>query len=132
MTTPRSRPSYRSGLALTAGTAVFLVLGSGSLGIIGDGGSDRAYLVVLAVLVAGSALVRLRSAGMALVLGATALAQVLVPAVLFFSGAPGTASASRLDVVGLTLMYTALFAVAGLLFRRSAGREQRVLRGATA
>lgn len=115
-----ARSSHRLGLALTVGTAAFLVLGAGALGIIGDGTADRAYLVVLAVLAVGSALARLRAAGMTRALLATALAQVLVPVVLLAGRAEGTERASLLDVAGLTVMYAGLFTLAAWLFHRAA------------
>lgn len=111
--------AYRLGLLVAVGTAAFLVLGAGALGIIGDGRADRAYLAVLAVLVVGSMLARLRARWMVLVAAATALTQVLVPVVLLTSGAEGTDGASVLDVAGLTVMYAGLFAVAALLFRQA-------------
>ena len=45
--------SYRYALLLALGTALFLVLGAGALGIIGDGRADRWYLVVVGVLDSG-------------------------------------------------------------------------------
>ena len=118
----RASHAYRAGLALAVGTAVFLVLGAGALGIIGDGRADRAYVAVLGVLVVGSVLARLRPAGMAVALAATALAQVLVPVVLLVSGAEGTHGVSLLDVAGLTALFAGLFALSAWQFRRSADR----------
>ena len=120
--TPGSRTaasSYRYGLLLALGTALFLVLGAGALGIIGDGRADRWYLVVVGVLTLGSLLVRFRARGMAGVLLATAVAQVLVPVGVLAAGSPGVGSVSVLDVVGLTAMYAGLFALSAWLFRRA-------------
>ena len=124
--------AYRLGLAVAVGTALFLLLGAGALGIIGDGQADRAYAAVLAVLVVGSIVVRLRAAGMAVVLLLTALTQVVVPVVLLVGGFEGTQGASVLDVVGLTVMYAGLFGLSAWLFRRAAEARQGVPVGSRA
>ena len=111
--------SYRYALLLAMGTALALVLGAGALGIIGDGRADRWYLVVVGVLAVGSLVARFRASGMAVVLVATALAQVLVPVGVLAAGAPGVGSVSVLDVVGLTAGYAGLFALSAWLFRRA-------------
>ncbi|WP_392544505.1 hypothetical protein [Oryzobacter telluris] len=122
--------SYRLGLLLALGTALFLALGSGALGIIGDGRADRAYLAVLAVLAVGSIAARFRAPGMALVLLAAAVAQVVVPLALVAGGAPGTQGVSLLDVAGLTVLFGGMFATSAWLFRRAADREGRAGVGA--
>jgi hypothetical protein len=74
------RRYYRLGVGVALATALFLILGSGAVGIIGAGGQpDRIYAAVLAVLVVGTVIARLRPAGMAVVLAATALAQSSSP-----------------------------------------------------
>ncbi|MFQ6171722.1 hypothetical protein ACK8HX_08955 [Oryzobacter sp. R7] len=118
---PGPATAYRLGLLVALGTATFLVLGAGALGIIGDGRADRAYLAVLAVLVVGALLARLRARSMVVVMAAAAVTQVLVPVVLLASGADGTSGVSLLDVAGLTLMYAGLFTLAAWLFRRAGG-----------
>jgi hypothetical protein len=121
MTSPAT--SYRLGLAVAVLTALFLLLGIGALGIIGDGGEDdRVYLGVLVVLVVGTLLARFKPRGMALALAATALTQVLATALAFALGVPD--GASVLDVLALTVMYAGLFALSAWLFRRST--DQRV------
>ncbi|WP_193608989.1 hypothetical protein [Nocardioides lijunqiniae] len=105
------------GLALAALTALFLVLGIGALGILGPGGRpDRVYLAVLAVLLVGAAVSRLRPSGLALALAATAGAQVLVTAVALLGGLPPEGS-SALDIVGVNLLYAGLWAVSAWLVR---------------
>lgn len=107
------------GLALAAATAVLLFLASGALGIVGGGGrADRAYVAVPAVLVLGSALARLRPAGMVLALGATALTLVVVSASLLLAGVGGP-DASTLDVLGVTAFFALGFLGAAGLFRRA-------------
>ncbi len=118
---------YRLALAVTVATAFFLVLAIGALGIIGAGGRpDRIYVAVLAVLVAGTVVARLRPAGMALVLVATAFAQVLVTAAAFLAGLPQERGASVVDIVGINAMYTVLFGLSAWLFRQAAGQTSPV------
>lgn len=133
--TPAARTaasSYRLGLLLAMTTAVFLVLGAGALGIIGDGRADRWYLVVVAVLAVGSVLARFRARGMAVALLATAAAQVLVPVGVLAAGSPGVGAVSVLDVVGLTAMYAGSFALSAWLFRRAGHARPAPARRSTA
>ena len=116
-----ARRSNALALAVAVGTALFLALGIGALGIIGEGGeADRLYLAVFAVLAVGSLAARLRPRGMALALLATAVTQVLVAVVALVTVAPDTEGVSVLDVVGLTVMYAGLFGLSAWLFRRAA------------
>ena len=124
--------SYRLALGLTVATALFLVLGIGALGIIGPGGRpDRAYAAVLAVLLVGVVVARLRSDGMALALAATALSQVVVTLVVFLAGLHHTDGASVVDIVGINAMYTALFGASARLFHRAAEQPAPVVAGRT-
>ncbi|NHC21663.1 hypothetical protein G6553_00560 [Nocardioides sp. IC4_145] len=110
----------RLGLVVAVGTAALLVLASGALGIVGDGGRpDRAYVAVPAVLVLGSLAARLRPRGMVLALGATALTQVVVSASVLLAGVHGDASV--VDVVGITAMFAGLFAASAGLYTVAAG-----------
>jgi len=113
---------YRLAVVVALGALLFLVLGIGALGIIGDGRDDQVYVSVLAVAVIGSAVARLRPRGMALAFLATAFAQVLVSATVLLAGLH-TYGASVVDIVGLTGMYGGLFCTAAWLFWRAA--EQR-------
>ncbi|MCD4535156.1 hypothetical protein LRP67_13770 [Nocardioides sp. cx-169] len=108
---------HRLGLALTGATALFLVLASGALGILGPGGRpDRVYAAVLAVLVLGATLSRLRSPGMALTLLATAATQAAVTAVALAMGLPPEGS-SVVDVLGINAMFIALWGLCAWLVR---------------
>ena len=112
---------YRLGAGVALTTALFLVLGIGALGIIGEGGRpDRIYAAVLGVLVVGSALARLRPLGMAVALMATALTQAVVTATALLAGSHDTAGASVVDMLGITAMYAVLFSLSGWLFWRAA------------
>ena len=116
------RASYRLGLALAVATALFLVLGSGALGIIGDGGRpDRIYATVLGVAVIGSAVAMLRPKGMVLAMAATALAQATVTAAALLAGLHEAENASVTDIVMINAMFVALWSTAAWLFHRAAG-----------
>jgi hypothetical protein len=110
---------YRLAVALAVGALLFLVLGIGALGIIGDGRDDQVYVSVLAVAVICSAVARLRPHGMALAFLATAFAQVLVSATALLAGLHDNGG-SIVDILGLTGMYAGLFCVTAWLFWRAA------------
>lgn len=119
---------HRLGTAVAVATVVFLVLGIGALGIIGDGGeNDRMYLGVLAVFFIGTVLARLRPQGMALALAATAVAQVLVGVVALARGLHDEPGASVGEILMLTTMYAGLFALSAWLFWRAAEQESPAL-----
>jgi hypothetical protein len=121
----RSIASYRLGLGLTVLTVLFLVYGIGALGIIGAGGRpDRLYLGVLTVVVLGTLVARLRPAGMALTLLATALAHGVVVVIALVAGYQEEPGASVLEILGLNAMYAGLFCVAAWLFRQAAVRRE--------
>ena len=118
------KPSTYYVLAIGAAvaTVLFLVLAIGALGIISEGSrDDRVYVAVLAVLVIGAVVTRLRPAGMSVVLLVTALTQVLVTAVALIAGVP--AEASVVDILGVNAMYAALFCLSAWLFRRAAEQD---------
>lgn len=115
-----SKWHYLLALGLTVGSALFLVLAVGALGIIGDGGRpDRIYVAVLGVLIVGGVVARLRPRGMAIVLAATALTMALATAIALLAGWHGDAPV--VDILAITAMYVALFGAASWLFRRAGG-----------
>jgi len=120
MTRTPSSPTSRYVLALgvSAATVLFLLFGIGALGIVGDGDRDAFYLAAPAVLLVVAVATRFRPGGMVLALGGAALATVVAGAVAVGLVLTDRENASLLDVVGLTGMYAALFAVAAWLFTR--------------
>jgi hypothetical protein len=120
MTRTPSSPTSRYVLALgvSAATVLFLLFGIGALGIVGDGDRDAVYLAAPAVLLVVAVATRFRPGGMVLALGGAALATVVAGAVAVGLVVTDRETASLLDVVGLTGMYAALFAVAAWLFTR--------------
>jgi hypothetical protein len=116
---------YLLAIGAAVATVLFLVLAIGALGIIGDGGrDDRIYIAVLAVLVIGTVVARLRARGMSLVLLATAATQALVTVVALIAGVPEEASV--LDIVMVNAMFAALFCLSAWLFRRAAEQDAAV------
>ncbi|MFC7490283.1 MULTISPECIES: hypothetical protein [unclassified Knoellia] len=115
-------------LAVAFGTVLFLLLGIGALGIIGDGDADRIYLAVIAVFAIGIVVARLRPQPMAVAMLATAATMVVCTVVAFAMGEHRNPGASASDMVMLTTMYAGLFAVAAWLFARSARRPARTHR----
>ena len=115
--TPSSPASrYVLALGVSAATVLFLLFGIGALGIVGDGDGDAFYLAAPAVLLVVAVATRFRPGGMVLALGGAALATVVAGAVAVGLVLTDRETASLLDVVGLTGMYAALFAVAAWLF----------------
>ena len=121
-----STTRYVLALGVSLGTVLFLLLGIGALGIVGDGDRDALYLAAPAVGLLVALATRFRPQGMALALGAAALATRLVAgAVASVLVATDHVTASVADVVMLTGMYAALFAVAAWLFTRAGGSPAR-------
>ena len=116
--------SYRLGIAVAVGTSAFLVLGAGALGIIADGGRpDLMYLGVLAVGVVGSAIARLRPRGMAYALAVTAAGPLVVAVIALAADLHEGEVGYAVDIVGLSGMYAALFALSAWLFWRGAEQQ---------
>ena len=113
--------NYRLGLGLAVLTVLFLIFGIGALGIIGAGGpDDRMYAAAPAVLLLGAALARLQAGGMALALVTTAGVTLLVGVIAVARGLHDRPGASVVEILGISGMYAALFALSGWFFRRAA------------
>lgn len=115
-----STSRYVLALGVSIGTVLFLLLGIGALGIVGDGDRDWLYLAAPAVGLLVAVLTRFRAGGMAVALGAAAGTTVVAGAaavvLVATDRATDPATASVADVVMLTAMYAGLFAVAAWLF----------------
>jgi hypothetical protein len=115
---PSSTSRYALALAVSIGTVLFLLLGIGALGIVGDGDRDWLYLAAPVALLVVAAATRFRPRGMVLASGAAALATVAAGVVAVVLVATDDTTGSVLDVLMLTAMYAALFAAGGWLFSR--------------
>lgn len=112
--------AHRTGLAVAGGSMLFMFFAMGALGIIGAEGdrADLMYLGVLAIGVVGALVTRVRPRGMAVTLLAMAVATAVVGVIALAAGLGGTNP--RLEIIGLTGMFMALFLAAAWLFRRAA------------
>jgi hypothetical protein len=119
-------PAYRLAAGATLGLALLLVWVNLAVGLIGseNNPANLLYGGVLAVLLIGAIIARLRPRGMARTLFATALAQMLVPfiALLIWKpqvGADAAALQGIVQVIGVNAFFAALWVGAALLFRRA-------------
>ncbi|NGN95459.1 hypothetical protein G5C66_22305 [Nocardioides sp. KC13] len=114
-----SKNLYVLGGIAAAGTAILLVLGAGALGIIGDGGrADMMYLAPIGIVVLGALMVRFRSRGMAFAAGTAAVATIVVGLIAIAAGLHDDLDGAR-DILMISALYAAMFAVSGWLFWRS-------------
>jgi len=113
--------AYRTAIGLTL--ASFFLLGwvNGAVGLIGseNNAANLMYAGVFLVCVVGTVLARLKPAGMARALLATALAQTLV-AVIALVGRLGSSHSGPLEIVTANGFFVALFVGSAALFRKAA------------
>jgi hypothetical protein len=119
-----NRTTYRLALAIAVGTAIFLVLGIGALGVIGSEGdrADMMFLVVLGIGAVGTIVSRLRPQGMFWTMAAMAAATMIVGIIAIILGKHEAEHSSVAEILGLTGMYASLFATSAWCFRRSTER----------
>lgn len=117
----RENAIYRAAAAVALAAAFMLGWVSAGVGIIGRDGdpANLMYAGVLAVGLGGALLARLRSAGMARAMAATALAQAVVAAIALF-GRLGYPYSGPLEIVGVTGFFVALWLLSAWLFRKAA------------
>lgn len=121
----------RAGLALAAGTALFLLWAIGALGVIGAEGdpADLMYLGVLGIAVGGAVGSGLAPSGMARAMGATVLAQGLVVVIALLAGEHRSPVTSVAEIVGVNAMFMVAVRRGGVAVpvRRTppTGRRQR-------
>jgi hypothetical protein len=111
MTTNRA---YRAAVAVALATAFVLIWANAAVGVIGseDNPANLMFVGLIAVAILASLAVRFRPKGMAWVMVAVALAQVLVDLISFAAGYGFAGS--------LTVFFAALWLVAAWLFRKAA------------
>ena len=115
--------SYLKAAGLALGAAFLLIWINGAVGIIGTEAEDAniLYAGVLLVALFGSAVARMRPAGMARAMTATALAQVAVlPA-----ASAWTPLAWSVEVMALTVVFAAMWLLSASLFRKAAAQGRR-------
>ena len=94
-----STSRYLVALGVSIGTVLFLLLGIGALGIVGDGDRDWLYLAAPVVGLLVAVATRFRAGGMALALGAAAGTTVVAGAAAVVLVVLDGASASIVDVL---------------------------------
>jgi hypothetical protein len=109
-----ARLAYAAGLALAVLTALAIVFANGAVGIIGseDNPENRVFFAPIAVAVLAALAARLRARGLALAMAATAVAQIGVFVFAWVAGYGFTGP--------ISLFFTAMWLIAGGLFRRAA------------
>jgi hypothetical protein len=113
-----STTRYLLALGVSIGAVLFLLLGIGALGIVGEGDRDWLYLAAPVVLLLVAVSTRFRARGMVLALAAAAGTTLAAGGVALGLVATDRATASVADVVMLTVMYAVLFGVGAWLFGR--------------
>lgn len=113
--------AYRVAVGIAVVTGLLLVWINGAVGLIGseDNPANLMYAGVLALAACGAGIARLRPAGMAWAMGATALAQFLVPLVALLIWRPDFGP-GVVQVLGLNFFFVLLFAGSALLFHHAA------------
>ncbi len=116
--------SYRIAIGVTLAAAFLLIWVNLAVGIIGKEGdpANLMYVGVLAVGVIGSIIARFQPRGMARVLLATAIAQVLVAAIALIAGL-GSPQSGPGDILMLNGFFVALFTGSAWLFWCAARRR---------
>lgn len=116
--------AYRAAVGVALAAAFFLVWVNAAVGIIGTEGNpaNLMYGAVLAVAAIGAVVVRFQPHGMTRALFATALVQALVAVIAAIAGM-GYPESPPLETLGVNALFTALWLLSALLFRKAA-REQ--------
>lgn len=124
--------AYRAAVGVAVAAALLLVWINLAVGVIGseDNPANVLYIGVLAVGIIGAIIARLEPRGMARASFATALAQMLVPAIALIAGMhrspTGSNTAEILEILTLNGCFAGLFVGSALLFRRAAREQRRV------
>ncbi|MDT8324600.1 MAG: zf-HC2 domain-containing protein [Bacteroidota bacterium] len=116
--------TYHAAVGVAVVTGLLLIWINLAVGIIGseDNPANALYIGVILIGLVGVGIARLRPRGMARTLFAMAVFQLLVPVIAMIIWRPSLADPPGIaGVFMLNALFAALFAVAGLLFRHSAG-----------
>ena len=114
--------AYRAAAGVAVVAAFILIWINLAVGIIGseDNPANLLFGAVLAVGIFGALIVRFQPQGMARVLAATALAQVLVGVIALVAGLDSATANWRGAIVALTGFFVTLWLVSAWLFRKAA------------
>ena len=118
--------AYRGAVATAAASGFLHGWITGAVGIIGSENNpgNLLYLAVVAIAVFGSILALGRPAGMGWAMGATAVAEVLAPIIAYAGLADPASDVLRPEVFFVGFVFTGMWLVAALLFRKAADSER--------
>ncbi|MGN6278770.1 MAG: hypothetical protein ACTHM8_08605 [Sphingomonas sp.] len=113
---------YQLGAAVALAAAFLMIWSNAAVGIIGDEGNpaNAMFAGVLLVAVIGAIVARLRAAGMARAMIATAAAQLAVAAIAIVGRLGADSPLWPRDIVVITAFFTALWLIAAALFAKAA------------
>lgn len=122
METVSNKTFFRLAIGLAIVATLMLIWLSLGVGIIGQDGdpANLMYFAVVVVGIVGAIVTRLRPIGMKLVLQIMAMVQGIIALIALVAGL-GLPWSPPLEILGLTLFFIAMFAVAAGLFHRAAG-----------
>lgn len=121
METFTSKTSFKLAIALAIFASILLIWISLGVGIIGQDGhpANLMYFAVVAVGIIGTILARLNPFYMKKVMLVMAMVQGLIALIALFAEI-GMEYSPPLEILGLTIIFMAMFAVSAWLFRRAA------------
>ena len=122
METVSNKTFFRLAIGLAIVATLMLIWLSLGVGIIGQDGdpANLMYFAVVVVGIVGAIVTRLRPVGMKLVMQIMAMVQGIIALIALVAGL-GLPWSPPLEILGLTLFFIAMFAVAAGLFHRAAG-----------
>lgn len=122
ITLNKSNNFYKSAAGLALGTPFVLVWANLAVGIIGseDNPANLMYFGVLAVVIIGSVIAKLRPKGMTKAMVSTAVAQLLVTIIALISGMQNLSESFVMEIIIINGFLILLWSTSGLLFRYSA------------
>ncbi|MCB2379279.1 hypothetical protein LGH70_16905 [Hymenobacter sp. BT635] len=118
--------AYRLAAGVAVAAGFLLIWANMAVGLVGseDNPVNLLYAAVLAVAIIGAVAARFRPVGMSNAMFAASLTYVLITIIALFLWKPAGAAAEPqvglINVIGANALFAALWAAAGLLFRRAA------------
>jgi len=117
--------AYRAAVALALGTTFLMIWANLAVGLIGSGphAGNFMYMAVVSVVLIGTILARFQAARMERVMYAATLTLVLLAVIAFLAGMHRYPASSAAEILSVSGVFSALYLVAGSLFRYTASRE---------
>lgn len=118
----KARGAYRAGAAIAIGASFLLVWANLAVGMIGseDNPYNLAYFMLLLGGLVGAVVVRLRAGGMARVLTAVAVGQLLIAGYALATGIGSTSENWPRGVIAPNIVFALIWLLSAWLFRRAA------------